>query len=197
MSTEMPILETARLRVRPMEADDLVEVNRVLNAAWSESATAGKREPWLRWQIAAYEGLSRLMQPPYGDRAIVWQETGNIVGVAGLVPSFGPFRTLKSFGGGRSAEDRLFEPEMGLYWAVDPDYQRQGIACEAAEALIRFAFETLSLRVIVATTEHENTASIRVMEKLGMAINRNPFPEPEWFQTIGVLFNDGAGGRTR
>lgn len=194
MSTAMPILETGRLIVRPFLAEDLVEANRVQNSAWQESSSAVEREAWLRWQVTAYEGLASLMQPPYGDRAVVLRASGTIVGVVGLVPSFGPFRTLDSFGARREAGDRLFEPAMGLYWAVDPAHQGNGYATEAAEAVIRFAFEALSLRVIVATTEYDNAASISVMRKLGMVINRNPFAEPEWFQAVGVLFNGGGEG---
>ncbi len=191
----MPILETNRLVVRPFVAEDLEDATRVLNAAWRENSTEAKREPWLRWQMAAYEGLAGLTQPPYGDRAIVLRETGTIVGVVGLVPSYGPFRTLDSFGGGRTEGDRLFEPAMGLYWAVDPAHQGKGYATEAALAVIGFAFAALSLRVIVATTEYENAASIGVMRKLGMVINRNPFAEPEWFQVTGVLFNESGERR--
>src|SRR4051812_1559936 len=44
-------------------------------------------------------------------------------------------------------------------------------------------------RRIVAATEHDNLASIGVMRRLGMRIERNPDPEPHWFQTVGVLFN--------
>lgn len=194
MSTAMPILETDRLIVRPLATYDLEPVNAVLNGAWGESSTVDEREPWLRWQMAAYAGLAGLMQPPYGDRAIALRESGTIVGVVGLVPSFGPFRTLDSFGAGRTAGDRLFEPAMGLYWAVGPAHQGKGYATEAAGAVIRFAFEALSLRVIVATTEHENLRSLAVMRKLGMTINRNPFGQPEWFQAVGVLFHDAGTG---
>ena len=192
MSTAMPILETPRLLVRPFVEADLADATRVLNAAWSERLSTVEREPWLRWTIAAYGGLASVLQPPYGDRAIVLRETGAMMGVVGLVPSFGPFRTLEAFGGGRSPEDRLFEPAMGLYWAVDPAEQRKGYGAEAAGAVVAFAFERLGARVVVATTEFENEASQAVMRKLGMAIERNPYPEPDWFQAVGVLLNPAA-----
>ena len=39
--------------------------------------------------------LSELDQPPTGDRAMVLRETGELVGLAGLVPAFGPFDQLR------------------------------------------------------------------------------------------------------
>jgi hypothetical protein len=39
----------------------------------------------------------------------------------------------------------------------------------------------------VATTEHANIASIGVMRKLGMRIERNSLSEPPWLQVVGVL----------
>ena len=53
------------------------------------------------------------------------------------------------------------------------------------------AFDELALARIVATTEHDNLRSIAVMRRLGMTIERNPLPEPHWFQTVGVLVNPG------
>jgi RimJ/RimL family protein N-acetyltransferase len=55
-----------------------------------------------------------------------------------------------------------------LGWAINPDFQKQGCATEAAQALISFGFEQLGLSVIYATCDTRNVASYRVMEKLGM-----------------------------
>jgi [ribosomal protein S5]-alanine N-acetyltransferase len=187
MSTAMPVLETARLRIRPFVLDDLHEVQRVLNAAWGEAIPLAEREAWLRWTIAGYTQLAALTQPPYGDRAIVLRETGALVGVAGLVPSLGPFGLLPSSGLPLEARDARFIPEVGLYWATDPARQGHGFATEAARALADWAFAHLHLRRIVATTEHANAVSQAVMRKLGMSIEANPLLEPPWFQAVGVL----------
>ena len=45
------------------------------------------------------------------------------------------------------------------------------------------------LQRIVATTTYDNTASIGVMRRLGMTIERNPLPEPIFMQVVGVLEN--------
>ena len=55
-----------------------------------------------------------------------------------------------------------------LGWAVNSDFQRQGFATEAAQALINFGFKQMGLSLIYATCDARNQASSRVMEKLGM-----------------------------
>ena len=53
-------------------------------------------------------------------------------------------------------------------WVLNKGHHGQGYATEAALALLRYGFETLALHRIIATCQPENTASARVMEKLGM-----------------------------
>lgn len=53
-------------------------------------------------------------------------------------------------------------------WVISPAYQRHGYATEAAAALLKYGFETLGLRRIVAACDSRNVASYRVMDKLGM-----------------------------
>jgi RimJ/RimL family protein N-acetyltransferase len=56
-------------------------------------------------------------------------------------------------------------------------------------ALVRHAFDEIGLARLVATTEFANEASLAVMRRLGMRIERNPLPEPAWFQAVGVIRN--------
>jgi hypothetical protein len=42
---------------------------------------------------------------------------------------------------------------------------------------------------VVATTAYVNEASQRVMARLGMRVERNPCPDPPWFQVVGTLDN--------
>lgn len=197
MSTAMPILETERLVIRPFIMADLSEAHRVLSAAWDvpleeRAAELAERERWLQWSVANYDELAALNQPPYGDRAVVRRDDDRLVGVAGLVPSYGPFGRLESFPA--NGGSLYCYPEVGLYWAVDPAQQGQGYATEAGRALIRFAFRDFNLGRIVATTEYDNSRSIAVMRKLGMRILRNATPEPEWFQVVGLLEQGAATG---
>src|SRR5260370_35940096 len=65
----------------------------------------------------------------------------------------------------------------------------QGYATEAPQALINYAFTQLHLKRIVATTTYEHEASIGVMRKVGMRIEKNPSPDPSGFQVVGILEN--------
>jgi len=101
-------------------------------------------------------------------------------------PLLGPFGLLPSLAGGPGDPHR-FRPEVGLFWETAPEQRGRGFATEAARALIGHALSALELQRLVATTEHDNLASIAVMRKLGMRIETNPEGEPEWFQTVGIL----------
>ena len=180
----MPILETSRLYIRPFKPDDL-------------EATAGfweypkiYREELLAWSQAENKLLSRLHQPPYGDRAVVLKNTGRLIGSAGLVPCLNAFGLLPGFYATPSwPESCCNTTEMGLYYEFAPAYWRQGYATEAARGLIDYAFNTLRLERIIAETDFDNLASQGVMRRLGMQILRNPYPEPVWLQVAGVLKN--------
>ena len=150
---------------------------------------AGRRQ-WLQWTVLNYEELAKLYQPPYGDRAIVLKDGQALIGACGYVPCLDAFGQLPAFGAAHDAVRRgLTTTAFGLYWAVSPRYQRHGYAAEAAGALVRYAFTDLNLRRIIATTTHDNAASLGVMRKLGMRVERNPYPEPPWLQAVGILDN--------
>lgn len=53
-------------------------------------------------------------------------------------------------------------------WAFHPDYHGQGYAREAAQALLCYAFTDLALHRIHTFCDTRNTASFRLMERLGM-----------------------------
>jgi [ribosomal protein S5]-alanine N-acetyltransferase len=53
-------------------------------------------------------------------------------------------------------------------WVFNPTYHNKGYASEAANAVLKYGFETLNLHRIIATCQPENIPSWRVMEKLGM-----------------------------
>src|SRR5262249_48911727 len=126
---------------------------------------------WLQWTVLNYEQLARLHQPPYGERAVLLKETGCLVGAIGFVPCLDHFEQLPSLRSGR-APYGFSSTEFGLFWAIDPAFQRRGYATEAARAMIDFAFRQLQLKRIVATTTFDNVASMRVMEKVGMRLEK-------------------------
>lgn len=196
MRLDVPVLTTDRLVVRPYALDDLDAAVRLFDEELyplepGVAPTQGQREGrerWLRWTVLSYEQLAKLFQPPYGDRAICLRGSGELVGSVGYTPSYQPFGQV----GIGDAPPMRHTAEVGLYWAVSPHHRGRGYAAEAARALIDFAFVELGLHRIVATAEHENLASQRVMAKLGMELRRNPLAGPPWLQAVGVLVMDGT-----
>lgn len=82
------------------------------------------------------------------EYAVVLKETNLLVGGCGLHIS----------GQGQG--------EIG--YCFNRSYWGQGLASEAAAALLEFGFNELNLHRIYATCRPENTGSARVMQKLGM-----------------------------
>ena len=180
----MRTLETDRLIIRAFTLEDADAYSRLLDAAFGADSygSPDARRVMFEYQVAADAGLALLHQPPYGDRAIVLRSSGEIVGSVGFAPCLMPFGQLPSF-----EPTTRFTSEIGLFWALFPDRQDHGYATEAATAMVAYAFAELRLRRIVATTEHDNARSLKVMRRLGMRIERNPRPEPAWFQSVGIL----------
>lgn len=179
----MPPLETPRLLIRPFVEDDLEAVWAIFEVR-DEAARRDWLRTWLHWNSLNHGMLARLGQPPYGDRAVVLKSTGGVIGACGLVPSFGPFGQLPSRGG---APPALNTPEVGLFYWFAPEHRGNGYATEAASALIRFAFDSLNVQRLIATTDTDNLASQAVMRRLGMRVETNPQPQPAWFQVVGLL----------
>lgn len=197
---EMPKLETTRLVIRPFKMEDLLEVHHLFDIALraedlhtDKMETMQEREEWLQWTVLNYKQVAMLHQPPYGDRAIIHKSTKRLIGSCGFVPCLNAFEQMPNFNSGRIAGKKSRNtPEFGLFYAISPVEQRCGYATEAAQALVGYAFQKLHLKRIVATTDYKNIGSIRVMEKLGMDVAKNPFPEPPWLQVVGVLENNGS-----
>jgi [ribosomal protein S5]-alanine N-acetyltransferase len=60
---------------------------------------------------------------------------------------------------------KLDKSGMG-YW-LNPEYHNQGIMTEAGKALLKFGFEKLQLHKVVIGHISDNTASQKVIEKMG------------------------------
>src|SRR3712207_5999269 len=91
---EMRPLETERLTIRPMADGDLPAVCAVLEVDARDKFTAR----YVAHGTPNADVLAGLHQPPLGDRAIVLRSTGELIGLAGLVPAYGPFDQLRPMG---------------------------------------------------------------------------------------------------
>lgn len=63
-------------------------------------------------------------------------------------------------------------PELQLIYGIEPSHWGQGLATEAAEAMLTYGLEDLELDRVVASANAPNLASVRVMEKLGMSFEK-------------------------
>jgi RimJ/RimL family protein N-acetyltransferase len=152
-----------------------------------------QRARWLEWTVLGYEQYDRLHQPPYGERAVVLKPAGQLIGACGFVSCLDRFEQLPAFSASAVSSPVAFATtELGLYYAISPAHQRRGYATEAARAMCDYAFQELKLKRIIATTTYDNAASVGVMWKLGMRIERNPFPDPPWLQIVGIRDNPSS-----
>lgn len=60
-------------------------------------------------------------------------------------------------------------------------YQHSGLAAEAARVVLDFAFDSLELRQMIATTDCRNAPSVALMERLGMK-RAGHFIHNAWFK---------------
>lgn len=186
-------LHSPRLLIRPFADEDLPAVHQMLdldperNDPGSYGALSlAQRGDWLRWTVQSYTQLAWLHQPPYCDLAVELIATGELIGACGFAPCLAEFGQLPSLADG-SALYGLTWPEVGLYWEIASGRRRQGFASEAGQALIDYGFQQLKLRRIVAMTRFDNSASIGVMRKLGMRVERNLLADPPWLQIVGII----------
>ncbi len=65
-----------------------------------------------------------------------------------------------------------FKPDVEIGWRLLPEYWGQGIATEAARAVMDSGFQRFGFPRLISVAQAGNKASIRIMEKLGMEFER-------------------------
>lgn len=162
-------IETARLHLRPYQDSDVDYLADVM--ARPEVVLYLYDHPYSR-DLAA-ESVSKRKElssiTTEGDRlllAVEEAETGVTVGDVNLVWI--------------SRDNR--QGEIG--WVFHPDHRGRGFATEAAEVMLRLGFEELGLHRIIARCDARNSASARVMKRLGMRLEahflENEYIKGEW-----------------
>ena len=147
----MTILTTARLRLEPIDGhhfDGLHAMNRQLEVMRFISGAPEAPEETRR-MIDVVKG--RWAEYGFSWWAFIEQDTGMLVG-AGCIQYL--------------ERNRANPHEIG--WRLVPQRWGQGLASEAAQAMAAFAFESLDAPTLVAVCLPDNTASARVMERLGL-----------------------------
>jgi len=153
MSPPVPVLDTARLRLRPWRDTDLEPLAEI-NA--DERVMEFFPRTLEREESDALAGLlSRsFAENGFGVWAVERPGIADFIGFVGLgIPRF----------------EAPFTPCLEVGWRLGFAHWGRGYATEAARAALAYGFETLGYDEIVAFTVPDNRRSRRVMEKLGMS----------------------------
>ena len=146
-----PVLETARLELRWLTLNDAP----MMLAIWNDPAFmqfVGDRgvRTVEEAQVSLQKGpLTLYVEYGYGPFRVIRRMDGASMGICGL------FR-----------RDGLDEPDIGF--ALLPEYCGEGFGYEASIAVLDHARDVLDLPRVTAIVSPENSASISLLEKLGL-----------------------------
>jgi RimJ/RimL family protein N-acetyltransferase len=162
-------LETERLVLRPFEAGDLDALFAMQSdsesARWlyNEPRTLDETRALLELKIAGSEFTE---EGKWLSAAVIERDTGEFVGDMSL----------------RWLSELHKTGEIGFMFLRA--YQGRGYATEAARRMIALGFEGMSFHRVIGRAEPRNTASVRVLEKLGMRreglLVENEWVKGEW-----------------
>jgi RimJ/RimL family protein N-acetyltransferase len=161
----METLETKRLILRDFRIEDWKAVHdyaanprTVTYVPWGPNS-ADQTIEFVRKSI---EDASRPNRRTF-ELAIVLRDEDRLIGGAGLRLSGTPNR------------------DAGMGYVVHPSFWGRGIASETASAVIEFGFRRCGLQRIWAECDPANTASARVLEKVGM-IREGLLRQHKWYK---------------
>lgn len=143
--------ETERLYAREFEPTDVDAVFAYAGNVENTGFLPFSPEPYDQVEDFVKHTISDRLQDPRRDfdLAICLKESGVMIGAVGLFLS-----------------DDMRQAELG--YVLDMRYWHNGYAREAARGMMRFGFLGLDLHRIWAKCDDKNTASLRVMESIGM-----------------------------
>lgn len=168
-------VRTARLVLRPATPADT-------ETTWLIRSKPGVSDWLTRSHDDPAEYAEVFTDPDRLAKALVVELDGVVVG--DLMVS------VEDAWGQAEVADQAAATQAELGWVIDPSYAGQGLATEAAAELLRIAFEDLALRRVTALCFADNTASRRIMEKIGMRLEELARGD-SLHRTRGWL--DGAG----
>lgn len=169
----MIVLESERLLFRDHEPSDLEPYCQMEADPEVRRYVGGAPRP----RAAAEERFRKGLHRPEGDRmwmwATVYKPDGLYIGRCGVYPHFAPSGPMQG------------EGSLAFYLARA--YWGRGLATEAGRAFVSFGFNELGLSRIVTAVQVGNSASVRVLEKLGFALVRTESGEFRSFYHFVLL----------
>jgi len=149
------IVETPRLELRELTVDDAEFILGLVNepSFLANIGDKGVRNLDDARQFILDGPWRRNQKPGYGQFMVELKPDGIPIGVCGLL-----------------YREKLDVTDVGC--AFLPAYWRQGIAHEAASAVMEYGRSTLGVEKIVGLTSKDNLASIGLLEKFGMTFER-------------------------
>lgn len=148
----MPTIETARLRLRRLRPDDAEAYYQAVLSDADVMRYLPGSVPQPRERTESYYFVrfaEHWDQHGFGLWGVEHKADGRLIGHCGLM-------TVPD------AED------VEIAYSLAKPYWGQGLAPEGARATLRYGFETLGMEQIIGLAVPENTASLRVMIKVGM-----------------------------
>ena len=151
----MKILETERLVLRQLSLADAEFILELLNEPSFIQNIGDRgvrtlddaRAYILRVPVKSYE------QHGFGLYLVILKESSESIGMCGLIK-----------------RDTLEDVDIG--YAFLPKFWSKGYAIESALAVKAYARDVIGLKRLVAITDPENQASIRVLEKIGLRFEK-------------------------
>ena len=147
----LPVIETARLMLRPFRLDDVDALHRL----WTEPEV---RQYLWDGEVIGRERVESLINTSltsfhdhgFGLWAILPRNVESLIGFCGFWFFHEP-------------------PKLELLYGLSRAHWHKGLATEAAKAMITYGFRELSLQRIEASTDAGNVESSKVMERAGMS----------------------------
>ena len=147
-----PQLSTPRLAIRDLEANDGPRV-----FSYHRHPDVARFQSWGTESVDVIQTYIRSLAGKDPDTPGCWYQVGIFLGDGGKLIGDCGFRVLES-------EPR--QAEIGITLA--PEFQHQGYATEALQALLEYLLVTLGKHRVFGSVDPENVTSIRLMERLSM-----------------------------
>lgn len=147
LQVALPVLDTERLRLRAPRIEDFETYAAIGESERGRYLVADNADRDALWLDFAQMVATWLLRG-HGVWTVETRDTGDTIGFV-----------LLGF------EPGDHEPELGYLFL--PEAEGHGYAQEAARAARAHAFDTLGMKTLVSTIDHDNTRSIRLAERLG------------------------------